>query len=76
MLPIIYYGSKLIQFRKMQNVGRIFAEIIKERSQVGAKDVTAERIFARIIVIAAKREFVSNIDASYNAPTMKIVSNM
>ena len=38
--------------------------------------VTAERLFASIIMIAVMKEFVSIIDASSNATTIKIVKNM
>ena len=38
--------------------------------------VTAEKQFARIMMIAVKMEFVSIIDASSNATTMETVKNM
>ena len=39
-------------------------------------DVTAERLFASIIMIAVMMECVSIIDASSNAATIVIVKNM
>ena len=56
-------------------MGRIFAEIMKESSIIMAWVVTAERLFASMIMIAVTMECVSIIDASSNATTIVIVKN-